>query len=282
LPYLWIRETLTNFLFDRRFGTRTSGVVELAELGLASEERVEYKPSGLLFLRRILPPREVNERDVFLDYGAGMGRVILQAAQYPFRRVIGVELSEQLAQTARENIERNAERLRCKDVTVVCSDAVEYEPPDDVTVVYLYNPFTGSIFARVLTKLIESVDRAPRMVRIIYANPVEEAALLDDRRFEEWLALMTDDVVFENTGPAPDGKRYEGQDAVRRVWERVFEARPNTYFEGEDIFACDDRCVVLWKYIFDTENPEAGHVRGIDVFRVRDGKVSEKLSYVKG
>jgi predicted RNA methylase len=182
LPYLWIRETLTNFLFDRRFGTRTSGVVELAELGLASEERVEYKPSGLLFLRRILPPREVNERDVFLDYGAGMGRVILQAAQYPFRRVIGVELSEQLAQTARENIERNAERLRCKDVTVVCSDAVEYEPPDDVTVVYLYNPFTGSIFARVLTKLIESVDRAPRMVRIIYANPVEEAALLETGR----------------------------------------------------------------------------------------------------
>jgi ketosteroid isomerase-like protein len=96
------------------------------------------------------------------------------------------------------------------------------------------------------------------------------------------MALMTDDVVFENTGPAPDGKRYEGQDAVRRVWERVFEARPNTYFEGEDIFACDDRCVVPWKYVFDTENPEAGHVRGIDVFRVRDGKVSEKLSYVKG
>jgi ketosteroid isomerase-like protein len=91
------------------------------------------------------------------------------------------------------------------------------------------------------------------------------------------MALMTDDVVFDSTSPAPDGKRFEGQEAVRRVWESLFRASPDSHFEGEEIFATGDRCVVRWRYSFG-----AGHVRGVDIMRVRDGKVSEKFSYVKG
>lgn len=91
------------------------------------------------------------------------------------------------------------------------------------------------------------------------------------------MALMTDDCVFENTSPAPDGERYEGQAAVRGMWERLFAASPNAYFEVEDIFAADDRGVIRWRYDWGS-----GHVRGVDVFTVRAGKVAEKLSYVKG
>ena len=91
------------------------------------------------------------------------------------------------------------------------------------------------------------------------------------------MALMTDDCVFENTSPAPDGERYEGQAAVRGMWERLFTASPDAYFEIEDIFAAGDRGVIRWRYDWGS-----GHVRGVDVFRVRDGKVAEKLSYVKG
>ena len=96
------------------------------------------------------------------------------------------------------------------------------------------------------------------------------------------MALMTDDVVFENTGPAPDGMRYEGQAAVRAVWEGLFRASPRALFEAEDLFAVGDRCTVRWRYSFDSGDPTAGHIRGVDVFRVRDGKVAEKLAYVKG
>jgi ketosteroid isomerase-like protein len=91
------------------------------------------------------------------------------------------------------------------------------------------------------------------------------------------MALMTDDCLFENTSPAPDGERYEGQTAVRGMWERLFAASPNAHFEVEDIFAAADRAVVRWRYDWGS-----GHIRGVDVFRVRDGKVAEKLSYVKG
>ena len=95
------------------------------------------------------------------------------------------------------------------------------------------------------------------------------------------MALMTDDVVFENTSPSPDGERYEGRAAVRGFWERLFASSPSAHFAAEDIFAGGDRCTVRWRYTWKNSDGE-GHVRGVDVFRVRDGKVAEKLSYVKG
>jgi ketosteroid isomerase-like protein len=96
------------------------------------------------------------------------------------------------------------------------------------------------------------------------------------------MALMTDDCVFENTSPAPDGERYEGRTAVRGFWERLFASSPQAHFATEDMFAAGDRCAVRWRYTWRDSTGKEGHVRGADVFRVRDGKVAEKLSYVKG
>ena len=93
------------------------------------------------------------------------------------------------------------------------------------------------------------------------------------------MALMTDTCVFENTFPAPDGERYEGQAAVRAFWERFFASTPQALFEAEEAFAVGDRAVVRWVFRWDDRG---GHVRGVDVMKVRDGKVAEKLAYVKG
>jgi ketosteroid isomerase-like protein len=96
------------------------------------------------------------------------------------------------------------------------------------------------------------------------------------------MAAMTDDCVFESTGPQPDGARFEGQAAVRKVWEEFFGSSPNATFETEDMFAIGDRCLVRWLYHWVDGEGKPGHIRGVDVFRVRDGKVAEKLAYVKG
>jgi ketosteroid isomerase-like protein len=93
------------------------------------------------------------------------------------------------------------------------------------------------------------------------------------------MALMTADCVFENTLPAPDGERIEGAPAVRAFWQRFFQATPTARFESEEMFAVGDRCVVRWVFHWDDRG---GHVRGVDVLRVREGKVAEKLAYVKG
>lgn len=95
------------------------------------------------------------------------------------------------------------------------------------------------------------------------------------------MAAMTDDCIFENTTPAPDGKRYQGQTEVRAFWEKFFQSSPDALFEAEEIFAAKDRCVVRWIYRKE-KGGQPWHLRGVDVFRVRDGKVAEKLAYVKG
>ncbi|MDO8645868.1 MAG: nuclear transport factor 2 family protein [Candidatus Planktophila sp.] len=91
------------------------------------------------------------------------------------------------------------------------------------------------------------------------------------------MALMTDDCIFENTFPAPDGTRHVGNTQVRLELGNFLKSSPLASFEEEELIACDDRCVVRWRYSWGE-----GHVRGVDVMRVQGGKVSEKLSYVKG
>jgi uncharacterized protein (TIGR03086 family) len=102
------------------------------------------------------------------------------------------------------------------------------------------------------------------------------------------MALMTDDCVFESTSPPPDGTRYEGAAAVRAVWDGLRSQTTDPRFETEHMTVYDDRAVVRW--VFSWAEPEEsmeqqagrGHIRGVDLIRLRDGLVAEKLSYVKG
>jgi ketosteroid isomerase-like protein len=99
---------------------------------------------------------------------------------------------------------------------------------------------------------------------------------------EAMMRLMTEDCVFENTYPAPDGTRYEGQLPVRAFWTEFFRSSREPRIEVEDIFALGDRCVMRWTYRWIDAHGEAGRVRGVDLYRARDGLICEKLSYVKG
>jgi ketosteroid isomerase-like protein len=107
-------------------------------------------------------------------------------------------------------------------------------------------------------------------------------AVFNRRDVDAVMAAMTDDCVFESTYPPPDGQRFEGQEAVRGAWEELFRSTPDATFETEELFVVDDRCTARWIYRYTGEDGTTHHIRGVDVFRVRDGKVAEKLSYVKG
>jgi ketosteroid isomerase-like protein len=93
--------------------------------------------------------------------------------------------------------------------------------------------------------------------------------------------LLTDDTVFEDTSPAPDGQRIEGKAAVLAFWRGWFTRNADATFEAEDVIVSGDRAVVCWVYR-KQRNGKPWHLRGVDVFTVRDGKVAAKLAYVKG
>jgi uncharacterized protein (TIGR03086 family) len=96
------------------------------------------------------------------------------------------------------------------------------------------------------------------------------------------MALMTEDCAFEATGPAPDGVRHEGAEAVRGVWEELFAQTKDAVFTEEESFVSGDRGVLRWRFDWTDDDGSPGHVRGVDVLRLRDGLVCEKFSYVKG
>lgn len=95
------------------------------------------------------------------------------------------------------------------------------------------------------------------------------------------MAAMTDDCVFESTAP-PFGERYVGAVEVRGAWEAFFAASPTARFDAEETIVAGDRCVVRWRYSWTGDDGEPRAVRGVDVITVRDGRVAEKLAYVKG
>ena len=96
------------------------------------------------------------------------------------------------------------------------------------------------------------------------------------------MALMTEDCVYDNTYPPPDGSKYEGHAEVRTFWEDFFRGSRSPRIEIEDIFAAGSRCAMSWTYRWVDFDGLAHHVRGADLYRIRGGRVAEKLSYVKG
>ena len=105
---------------------------------------------------------------------------------------------------------------------------------------------------------------------------------LNARDVEAMMSLLTPDCVFENTYPAPTGTRYAGHTAMREFWEDFFQNSPEAHFEIEEIFGQNDRAVMRWIYRWVDPAGHSGFMRGVDVYRVRDGLIAEKLSYVKG
>jgi ketosteroid isomerase-like protein len=103
-------------------------------------------------------------------------------------------------------------------------------------------------------------------------------AALNSHDLDATMALVTDDIVFESTSPPPDGTRYEGRDAVLQVWGEMLASTPQARFSVEEQFSDGSgRAVVRWRYDW-----ADGHVRGVDVVRVRNGQLAESLAYVKG
>lgn len=112
------------------------------------------------------------ERYAFVDLGAGKGRALLLASEYPFRAVIGVELNADLALLAGSNAQRWKElgRARC-EIEVVNQDATEFVWPPAPLLVFLFNPFGRPVLAKILQTLKQEADRTGQPVDVLYINP---------------------------------------------------------------------------------------------------------------
>jgi hypothetical protein len=165
-------------LFERMYGVDTAEHVYHEDLGLETDDRVWHDPSNWTGIRHALRRLRVKPHDVFADFGSGLGRALVIASTFPFRRVIGVEVSAELNERARANLGRSRARRRCSEIELVTADCLDWPIPPDLTVAYFYCPFTGKVFEQVIQNLLDSVDRHPRPLRIVYNYPLEHNSLL--------------------------------------------------------------------------------------------------------
>jgi len=175
---------LVNFYHDWRLRTDTGGMVKLPDIGIHNDEFIEYAPVGyseiFYALRQIpLPPSGTS----FLDFGSGKGRAVVAAATLPFRKVLGVEISEYLNKLAQANIERMRHR-KAGIVELIQSDAVVFPIPDDINLIYMANPFHGATLAKVIGNILASYQAHPRTIHIIYFNKIHFERLIEEAAYK--------------------------------------------------------------------------------------------------
>ena len=160
--------------WEHESNTTSGGVTNRTRL-LAALSGAPYQPTEPTLFREMLESLEIEFAEyTFIDLGSGKGRTLLMAAEFPFRRVVGVELFPELHQIAVENIARSEHRERME---AVCMDARDYEFPAGPLLLYLFNPLPAAALERVVENLRKSLDAAPRAVRVIYHNPTCENVL---------------------------------------------------------------------------------------------------------
>lgn len=171
--------------FDQAYGIDTERIREIGSLDIARSQNarhaVRYQPSPQRAATEAIHSLEIDHAQFsFLDFGAGKGRVLVIAAELPFKAVIGIELSRELCEVATKNIakidalKRAAARIECAN-----ADVTSYPFPDTPLVCYFYNPFDRVIMGKVVDRLVDSLQKTPREMLIIYLHPVHRALFED-------------------------------------------------------------------------------------------------------
>jgi SAM-dependent methyltransferase len=138
-----------------------------------------YQPTEPALFREMMASLPIAfDTFTFVDLGSGKGRTLLMASEYPFKRIVGVELIPELHRAAEQNIrEFRSATQRCSQIEVVCTDACEFVFPDTPLVLYLFNPLPRAGLQRVLRNLEQSLEQSPRPVWIVYHNPAMDSVL---------------------------------------------------------------------------------------------------------
>ncbi len=161
-------------------------------------------------MRRYVRP---TPADVFLDYGSGLGRGLLMAATFPFERVIGVERSAHLNESATAIFESAAARLRCQRAQFLTMDATLRDPPDDATVLYFFSPFYGAVLRDVMRRICGALERSPRNMRLVTDVPADANYGHGQLTIDDWLG---DQEIFDLVGEVRYPANYPGEPF--RVW----------------------------------------------------------------
>jgi hypothetical protein len=169
-------EDIRNRAFDLQYGTDTAAEVPLALAGVnatnAKRGNGAYRAVWASEFHRSMAALPIeHDKFVFIDFGSGKGKAMLMAADYSFKRIIGVEYAPQLHQIALRNIAAHREIAgTSRQFEPILCDALTYVPPDEPLVCFFFNPFDDATLRQVFRNLHLSAQRHYRDIYIVYVN----------------------------------------------------------------------------------------------------------------
>jgi len=213
LPRYTARRVVESY-YERRFGIDTRGDLMQDTLGVHDPDAVHYAPSPYLgFFKAMGHVGADLPSSTFIDYGSGLGRIVICAATLPFKRVIGIELVEELNRRARLNIASACRQFICKDVSVITTNATRWRVPPGASVFHFYNPFLNETLRATVTELARSLRESPREAWIVFNSPWQMSTLLmaDEiipQSWQKWSGDVRWPFCRDISKTDPHGSRY--------------------------------------------------------------------------
>ncbi|MHB1699959.1 MAG: class I SAM-dependent methyltransferase [Acidobacteriaceae bacterium] len=216
--------------FDVRFGVETDGLIKGVNLAIGhphDEHNTAYYGVQPSLFHEVMdrwertPPLHPLENYTFVDFGAGKGRAMMLASEFPFREVVGVELNPRLAAIAQTNIdlwESGGQAL--SPMRVVCGDAAEFEFPAGPCVAYLFNPFARPVLRRLIQKMEQSFTGRPGELDLLYVNDECESSLRLHRGFAQLWKGRIDMSVEDEVAELITMNAQEDGEYASSGWER--------------------------------------------------------------
>lgn len=192
---------------ERELGIRTFGAHAPAELSIEADSKLGghlYQPSSSVIFGKAMNALAFNFTDkVFLDIGSGKGRALILAAEAGFKKVIGVEYATELNDMAHVNIEKVRDRFPDTEFVLHEGDALQFDIPEEVDVIYLFNPFDEQAVRGLLKKVQPEFERTKRLF-LVYVHPIHCRVFIE--QFGKPLSLIT------NQKGIPEVKVFSNQE----------------------------------------------------------------------
>ena len=171
------------FKGESKYHINTIGVDDLKSLkdeGIDISHATKYMPVNYYVLERLM--KEIvkySNNKTFLDIGCGKGRALVTAASFGFEQITGIDFSKEFCKDALATTNLYSQKNPSVHYTIINMDAFNYDIPNDITTLFIFNPFDDVIMSRVIANILISQQNYPRTIRVMYANPVHKSLFLE-------------------------------------------------------------------------------------------------------
>jgi len=182
--------------FEKLKGIETLKYVTLEELGLSENEGIRYEPSKKKILHIAI--KEIKEivslnNVAIIDLGCGKGRALIELSKYPFRKIGGLEYSNDILNICKNNLRK----LKLWNIELFCMNVLDFKNYEEYDIYYFYNPFPQPVFKKVLENLIENNKKNKKPIYIIYIYATCHSLIMKSGYFNLIKKIENENKIFQ-------------------------------------------------------------------------------------